>query len=61
MAMLYKEYLNRFRVFTCVGESREINLTSLVLCIKAKLKERVILYWEKRINSDVGMDRLRTY
>ena len=48
--------------FSHVWENQgTFNITSLVTCIKAKLKERFILYWEKRINSDVGMDKLRTY
>ena len=35
-------------------------MTSLT-CIKNKLKERFISYWEKCLISDTGMDKLRTY
>ena len=34
---------------------------SLVVCIKAKLKETFISFWKRCSNSDVGMDKLRTY
>ena len=37
------------------------NSSSLIVCIKVKLKERFISYWTKSINSEVGMDKLRTY
>ena len=29
--------------------------------VKAKLKERFILHWNRHMNSEVGMDKLRTY
>ena len=37
------------------------NASSLVVCIKAKLKERFISYWKKCMKSEAGMDKLRTY
>ena len=37
------------------------NVSSLVACIKAKLKERFISYWKKCMKSETGMDKLRTY
>ena len=37
------------------------NSASLVKCIKSKLKERFVLYWNKRMASIDGTDKLRTY
>lgn len=37
------------------------NSSSLLLSIRNKLKERYISFWKKRMNSNVGMDKLRTY
>ena len=37
------------------------NISSFLLSIKNKLKERYISYWNNRINSNNGMDKLRTY
>ena len=37
------------------------NTSAILTCIKNKLKERFILYWEKCLISDTGMDKLRTY
>ena len=36
------------------------NASSLVVCIKAKLKERFISYWKNCMKSEAGMDKLRT-
>ena len=55
------------RILTGLGFSHvwdnqgTFNSSSLIVCIKAKLKERFISYWTKSINSEVGMDKLRTY
>ena len=37
------------------------NASALLTCIKTKLKERFISFWGLKINSTVGMDKLRTY
>ena len=37
------------------------NTSSLLTCIKNKLKERVLSFWNKLLNSDEGMEKLRTY
>ena len=37
------------------------NVSALLASIKTKLKERFISYWKKNLNSEVGMDKLRTY
>ena len=36
-------------------------MSALLTSIKAKLKERFISFWKKSLNSEVGMDKLRTY
>ena len=37
------------------------NASSLLTCIKNKLKVRFLSFWNKRLNSDDGMEKLRTY
>ena len=37
------------------------NASSLLTCIKNKLKERFLSFCNKRLNSDDGMETLRTY
>ncbi|MCU7801324.1 MAG: hypothetical protein KZQ70_14625 [gamma proteobacterium symbiont of Lucinoma myriamae] len=37
------------------------NISSVLLCIKNKLKERYLLYWQKYMKSDLRTDKLRTY
>ena len=37
------------------------NASALLTCIKTKLKERFISFWGLKINSTIGMDKLRTY
>ena len=37
------------------------NASTLLTCIKTKLKERFISFWGLKINSTIGMDKLRTY
>ena len=36
-------------------------MSALLASIKNKLKERFISYWKKKLNTEVGMDKLRTY
>ena len=35
-------------------------MSALLASIKTKLKERFISFWKKNLNSEVGMDKLRT-
>ena len=48
--------------FSHVWENQStFNASSLLTCIKNKLKERFLSFWNKRLNSDDGMEKLRTY
>ena len=42
-------------------KSKYFRRTSLLTCIKKKLKERFLSFWNKRLNSDDGMEKFRTY
>ena len=48
--------------FSHVWENQcSFNSSALISCIKNKLKERYLLFWEKSIQSVNGMNKLRTY
>ena len=36
-------------------------MSALLARIKTKIKEKFISFWKKNLNSEVGMDKLRTY
>ena len=48
-------------IYISISGSCALYISSLLLSIMNKLKERYISYWNNRINSNNGMDKLRTY
>ena len=61
MADFFKNVLEDLG-FSHVWENQStFNASSLLTCIKNKLKERFLSFWNKRLNSDDGMEKLRTY
>ena len=62
MAIFYKKNILTELGFSHVWNNQgTFNSASLVKCIKSKLKERFVLYWNKRMAYIDGTDKLRTY